>query len=170
MEYLKTKAEAKIAGHLYYFTGKPCKKKHISVRDVHGHCLDCAKENRILLVEKNKDKILKQSSESYYRNRDKRLKNAKDYAEKNKHKVRAVNRQRKQRLKIATPKWLSEFDLFLIEEIYSLCSLRSEALNIRFHVDHIIPLKGKNVCGLHIPNNLRIISAKENLKKSNVFK
>jgi hypothetical protein len=129
----------------------------------------CAKESKDKSREKNKERIRQQAKESYKRHREKRIQNAKDYIVQNRHKSRAIRRQRKERLKKGTPHWLSEFDLFLIEEIYSLCSLRSDMLNIRFHVDHIIPLRGKTVCGLHTPNNLRIVSAEENLKKSNAF-
>lgn len=39
----------------------------------------------------------------------------------------------------------------------------------KYHVDHIIPLKGANICGLHIPSNLRIITKKSNEAKSNSF-
>ena len=45
--------------------------------------------------------------------------------------------------------------------------LRKNMPKQNFHVDHIIPLKGKNVCGLHVENNLRIIDGLSNMKKGN---
>ena len=59
----------------------------------------------------------------------------------------------------ATPKWA---DLKSIEAIYKSCPKG-------FHVDHIIPLINKLVCGLHVESNLQILEKIENLKKSNRF-
>lgn len=64
---------------------------------------------------------------------------------------------RKTRVKQATPKWV---DLKAIEAIYASCPEG-------FHVDHIVPINGKNVSGLHVPWNLQLLSEIENLKKSN---
>ena len=74
-----------------------------------------------------------------------------------------ASRRRSQELN-ATPKWANEF---FIEEIYDLAQLRSKALGIKFHVDHIVPLLSDKVCGLHEENNLQIIPALANLKKNN---
>lgn len=54
-----------------------------------------------------------------------------------------------------------------IKAVYAECRRRNEARPRAWHVDHIIPLAGKNVCGLHVPWNLRIIPARENIRKSN---
>lgn len=65
-----------------------------------------------------------------------------------------------------TPLWA---DLGAIRAIYEECQRKSEATGILHHVDHIIPLRGKNVCGLHVAENLQIIPASLNLRKNNKF-
>lgn len=79
--------------------------------------------------------------------------------------TKALNRINAQRT--ANPPWLTEEDYWLIDEVYSLCRLRSKITGIKWHVDHIVPLKGKDVRGLHVPWNLQVITAKENYMKSN---
>lgn len=64
----------------------------------------------------------------------------------------------------ATPKWA---DLKKIESIYVEAKQKSISTGITYHVDHIIPLKGKNVCGLHCECNLQIIPAVDNMRKAN---
>ena len=66
-----------------------------------------------------------------------------------------------------TPKWLSEEDNWLIEEIYALAILRTKLHGFSWHVDHIIPLQGKLVSGLHVPKNLQVIPWLDNIKKAN---
>lgn len=71
--------------------------------------------------------------------------------------------------KQATPSWLSDFDKQRITLIYKIRDLLKEKTSESWHVDHVIPLRGKNVCGLHVPSNLRVIKAKENLSKGNSY-
>lgn len=72
-------------------------------------------------------------------------------------KRRAFFAARRKQVKRATPPWA---DLNEIEAIYLN---RPEG----FHVDHIVPLNGKTVCGLHVPWNLQYLPSKDNLMKSN---
>lgn len=68
---------------------------------------------------------------------------------------------------LRTPKWLTEWDLFYINEIYALSTLRSKTTGVPHEVDHIIPLQGKLVSGLHVANNLQILTRTENRQKRN---
>ena len=67
----------------------------------------------------------------------------------------------------AQPKWLSEEHKQQIREIYRRCKQISEETGVPHHVDHIIPIKGKNVSGLHVPQNLQIVTASYNMSKKN---
>lgn len=78
-------------------------------------------------------------------------------------------REREKRLAKATPPWLTLEQKAHINRTYKLRDIISEATKITYHVDHIVPIKGKNVCGLHVPWNLLVISAKENLAKNNSY-
>lgn len=93
----------------------------------------------------------------------------KKYREDNPHLGRAKTAKRRAAKLRATPVWgNSEFEQFYIAELYHLAQLRGEA-GIPCHVDHIVPLISKLVCGLHCAANLRILPAKENESKGNRF-
>lgn len=63
--------------------------------------------------------------------------------------------------------WDQELTDLVTEEAHDLRKLRDKLTNYKWHVDHIIPLNGKNVSGLHIWNNLQVIPAVLNLAKGN---
>jgi hypothetical protein len=57
----------------------------------------------------------------------------------------------------------------MIKEIYALSALRTKLTGVLWHVDHILPLQGEIVSGLHTPFNMQVIPAIENIKKSNNY-
>lgn len=84
------------------------------------------------------------------------------YANKNLYIERTVRRRLKE--KLATPKWAV---IKAIREFYKNAARISVETGIPHHVDHIYPLQGRNVCGLHVETNLQIISGVVNIAKGN---
>lgn len=82
---------------------------------------------------------------------------------------RAHNANRRASRRRATPPWFSELDAFAIQEAYSLATRREAITSFAWHVDHVIPLRGLAVCGLHIGKNLQVIPATLNLRKHNKY-
>jgi 5-methylcytosine-specific restriction endonuclease McrA len=184
----KTRAEAKANGAKYYFTGDPCKHGHIAPRKTKGACIECLKaewtqalETRAeYFKEYNKSEAGKKAKKGYYeRNKDAvvaaaqarpdEAKNAykKKYKEANPDLYRELVSLRRRRFRDATPKWLSPEQRMEIRLKYRLAIELSRATGVRHAVDHEVPIQGEEVCGLHVPWNLRVITQDENLKKSN---
>lgn len=68
-----------------------------------------------------------------------------------------------------TPDWLTQDDLWMLEEAYELAAKRTIMFGFRWDVDHILPLHGKLVSGLHVPQNVQVIPASVNRSKSNRY-
>ena len=85
---------------------------------------------------------------------------------KNKAALRAKRAKRRCNEIQRIPKWLTKTDKKKIKEIYKQAVAMTATTGVEYHVDHIIPLKGKLVSGLHVVNNLQIITAKDNMQKS----
>lgn len=81
--------------------------------------------------------------------------------------VATDRRARRAKVASATPIWLTPEDWRAMDAKYIEAREKTIATGIPHHVDHEIPLRGKNVSGLNVPDNLRVVLAVENMKKSN---
>jgi len=87
-----------------------------------------------------------------------------EWARRNKGKRRATAAKRKAAQLQATPMWA---DMEKVQAIYKNAAAIQAYTGTPYHVDHIVPLQGENVCGLHWEGNLQIITATENMRKHN---
>lgn len=127
------------------------------------HCRICRKNySRI-----NRTEISKYGKGWRESNKNKILEYHKDYRVLNKHKVNALTAKRRATKLQATPQWLTKEEFIEIEELYQIAQAFKLYTGQEYHVDHIVPLQGENVCGLHVPWNLQILEASENLSKHN---
>jgi hypothetical protein len=152
-----------------------------------------------LYREKNKDKLRAYRQAWRKDNPDKRLEQSRRYAKKhpdvlkekslrwrlaNPERAAVVSRKTRQKCKARilankaklrankrnrTPIWVDKDHLWLIKEVYELAVLRTKMFKFEWHVDHIVPLNGKLVSGLHVIENLQVIPGTENLLKNNKY-
>lgn len=93
----------------------------------------------------------------------------KQWKKNNLGKVRADTIKRRVALMNRMPKWLDEEDFWMIEQAYELAAMRKKMFGFDWHVDHVLPLQGKFVSGLHTIENLQVIPWKENVSKANKY-
>ena len=87
-----------------------------------------------------------------------------EYYYDNPHVFRARDAKRRADQLNATPAWA---DMGAIKAIYRQAREMTDSLGEPYEVDHVVPLKGRTVCGLHVPQNLQIIPQTDNRKKFN---
>ena len=192
-----SRVDAQAAGLKRYFTGKPCKHGHIAERLC--SCRACTECNlvRALKFEQDNPAIAKaRKAKDYVDNKENRKEQGRRWAQSNQEKVQAIKRKwarvhrehknqlnqhwkrnnqhlvnadaakrRAAKLK-HTPKWANTRK---IKSIYSLARLLTSLNGIEYDVDHIVPLQGEFVSGLHCEDNLQIIPARLNRSKGNRF-
>lgn len=188
-----SRSEARAASLKRYFTGRPCPSGHVSERQTsNGTCLEChrlrfAKRyssdpagRRAYLNEwreKNPERLRKYYRENVDYERQRRLKRHYD----NPEEARRYARERrarypeiaaldgKQRREVMIQRCVAWGNRVAIRSFYREARRLSVETGIAHQVDHIIPLRGKNVSGLHVETNLRVIPARLNQSKGNSF-
>lgn len=132
-------------------------------------CKPCVATYMGLYYSNNKEKVMGRVIEWVERNRERHNKKCSRWVKRNRGKVNARTARRYASKTQATPKWVSQNPemLWMINEVYDLAKLRTDTTGKKWEVDHIIPIRGKDVCGLHTPFNLQVVLQSENRKKSN---
>lgn len=193
-----SRQKAKALGLKYYYTGKPCKRNHISKRCIDGSCYECKMTYNKCYYEENTDKVLHQHAQLrannpelsaswnrnyynsnresirlqhniYYNNNIRNISlSHKGWRMKNPAKRISYDWVRKGKSKQAIPKW---YEPELIEQIYNKRNELSELWGITLQVDHIIPInpKCKTVCGLHCWANLQLLENSLNSSKGSTY-
>lgn len=154
-------------------------RKREYMREWRKSNLERAREIDRASKEKNKAKILARKAEyrrsnaekirqynaAYSANNAEKMREWRDrWALNNPHVLRAAKARRRAIETYACPAWA---DMEAMRAIYKECLRVTQETGITHHVDHVVPLRGELVCGLHVPSNLQVIPAIDNFVKSN---
>lgn len=143
---------------------------------------DKRRANTVKWREENKERANEVSRATYARNRDAittrarakfaltttaEAERGRAYRQANKGKINKHTMARKAAYLQRTPAWLTVDEHWMIEQAYELAALRTKMFGVAWHVDHVLPLRGKTVSGLHTPYNMQVILGSENCRKGN---
>jgi hypothetical protein len=159
-----TRKEAKEQGLTRYFTGKPCPQGHIVEKAVSNYtCVQCREQKARLWEKQNPEKIKKSKQKWSQQNPEKKKKANRGWQQNNKFLVAKYARTRQATKKQRTPTWANQSEITMWYEVAEVLS-RS---GVKFHVDHVVPMQGKTVSGLHVPENMQVLPASLNISKNN---
>lgn len=171
----RSRKDAMASGVTRYFTGRPCLRGHVDFRTaVKGMCCACSREKAAARY--SADPSAASSASRRWReknpdyadkNRARINENSARYRRANLDKCASLRSMRRAREKSAVPGWFGELDRFAIAEAQSLAKARSSCTGVRWEVDHVYPLAGKSVCGLHCASNIQVVPMQYNRRKSN---
>lgn len=164
---IKKRSQALLDGDKYYFTGKPCKNGHVCKRHISSGCYECTLSYQKSYRENNSDYWSKKNVKWNNANREYKRSSDKLYREKTKERRKAFRSIYKSQKKQASKIFNTEWDLLVMEECYDLVERRGNETGLEWHIDHMYPLKARNICGLHCGDNLQVIPAQMNLEKNN---
>ena len=161
------------------------------------HCKECSSQQKKKYYTDNKERILQRCAEYAMNSKDERAETHAKYYNKNKETIlvknalwRKDNKVRMQELvkewsnnnrdkrntaaaksrankRNRIPDWLSANQKEQIKKTYSIAAWLTKNTGVIYEVDHVVPLHGESVSGLHVPWNLQVITKKDNRKKSN---
>jgi hypothetical protein len=151
----------------YYETNKDRIKANVKAyRETNP---DKVKASKKAYIEANPDKVKAIKKAWQQANKDKVKAIKKAWEKANPGKMNALWAKRKAQKLKATPPWLTDDHLAEIQEWYTIAKDLQWLSEEPLQVDHIVPLQGKHVCGLHVPWNLQILPKSENISKGNKF-
>lgn len=122
-------------------------------------CCECKRLRRAAYTAERGEEENRNRAAYYIANRDAELARKARYNVERRE-LRGVNRARRRASKLAAmPAWRTELDDLIETEANDLAKLREKATGVHWQVDHMIPLKAKTACGLHVGLNLQVIPA-----------
>jgi hypothetical protein len=163
------RADAQAKGFSKYYTGIACKHGHLAERYTASKtCCECANATANKTKSKDRAKYTASSVAWNKQNPQKTFEYHRAIRLRNPGQRNLWTMNYRNAKANRMPKWLNAGELFEMESVYTYCSALRK-IGLDYHVDHVVPLRGKSISGLHVPWNLQVLPGRENMSKGNTF-